>query len=502
MIDVAYTKIWPIKGSASQNGMLISRVIKYDKDEKKTSYKTESKTFGTSEISNVINYTSNASKTDEQKYVSTVNCTVNYCIEEMLSTKKRYGERGNRILYHAVQSFKPGEIDRNDPKLAHELGVRLAKELWGDRFEVVITTHLDREHIHNHFAINSVSFLDGKKFDWDKEYIRMRDLSDRLCREHMLSVIEAKGSEGMVHRGVVRADEEGRYTLEKIVKEDIDACIMCAGNLDEWFHLMRDKGYRINTEGKYLKVFPYGHKKCIRVDRRFLAKYGMDYSLTGIAEMIAEHRSSRMNEIGSNGFGKDEENYIPDTGYVVEKVPVLERESEEFTDGKLFREYGFRMPKKVRGLQKNYNRYLYLLGVHPAVTPRRIARTHFLLREDLLKLDRLIGENNLLISRNITDMDKLEEVTGVEADKLKDMCSSRDKLRNRIRRASSGKLEKMRQELAALNEAVRKQRKTVFYLKDIKETLKAMDRKIVMYERLREEETREKTDKSNREYNR
>ena len=501
---MAYTKIWPIKGTAEQNGKLITRVIKYDKDENKTVLKTGNQSLGSNEITNVINYTSNAEKTAEHKYVSSVNCTVNYCIEEMLNTKRRYGAKGNRILYHAVQSFKPGEIDRNDPKLAHEIGVRLARELWGDRFEVVITTHLDREHIHNHFCINSVSFLDGRKFIWDKEYIRMRNLSDRLCREHALSIIDKNGSAGVVHRGVVRAEDEGRYTLENIVKEDIDSCIVCSENLDEWMRLMKGKGYSISTEGKYLKVFPYGHKKCIRVDRRFLAKYGMDYSLEGIAEMIAEHKKNRDISTGIKDVYKhnmDNDIYLPDTGYVIEKAISPEGEDDGLSDGKLFKEYGFRMPKKVKGLQKTYNRYLFLLGVHPEVTPRRITRTHFLLREDLLKLDKLISENNLLISRDITDTEKLGEVTQMESKALNDMYERRNKLRNRIRRATPEKLDVMRQELKKMNEDIKKQRKTVFYLKDIKETLKNINRKTEMYERLTDE-NKSRDNVNNRGYSR
>lgn len=500
MINMAYTKIWPVKGPVSRSSNVVSKVIKYDKDEKKTVQKNVSLNPSSNEVSNVINYASKAEKIGEQKFVSSVNCTVNYCIEEMLNTKKRYGERGNRLLYHAVQSFKPGEIDRNDPKLAHEIGVRLAKELWGDRFEVVITTHLDREHIHNHFAINSVSFLDGKKFKWDQEYTRMRDISDKLCREHALSIIQKNESSGSVNRGVIRAEEEGRYTLERIVKEDIDVCIMCSDSLDEWLKLMKDKGYRIDNEGKYLKVFPYGHKKCIRVDRRFLAKYGQDYSLEGIAEMIAEHKKS--GQMIKDKSNEDDDNYVPNMGYVIEKtdIPVGNKASNP-GENKLFKEYGFRMPKKVKGLQRHYNRYLFLLGVHPAVTPRRIARTHFLLREDLLKLDRLIGENNLLISRDITDTEKLEEVTHMESESLNDMYTRRNRLRNRIRRAAPEKLEKMRQELIEMNEDIKKQRKTVFYLKDIKETLKSMNRKTEMYERLRDE-NKDRDNLNNRGYSR
>ena len=146
---MAYTKLWPIKGNLSSSGMVVSRVINYDKNEEKT----VKKIFSGGEISSVINYTFNADKTGERKYITTINCMEATCIDEMLLTKKRYGETGNRIMYHGVQSFKPGEIDKNNPELAHQLGVKLAKELWGDRFEVVVTTHLDREHIHNHFVL-------------------------------------------------------------------------------------------------------------------------------------------------------------------------------------------------------------------------------------------------------------------------------------------------------------------------------------------------------------
>jgi len=480
---LAYTKLWPITGSLSSSGMIVSKVIKYDKNEAKTvkadtNIKT-SKTFSGGEISNVINYTSNSVKTGEKKYVTTINCTEEKCIDEMLMTKRRYDEKGRRIMYHGVQSFKPGEIDRNSPELAHQLGIKLAKELWGSRFEVVVTTHLDREHIHNHFAINSVSFIDGKKLDWDKEYRKMREVSDRLCRENALSIISENEFSGHVHRGAMRAESEGRYTIESIVKEDIDTCIKCSKNLDEWFALMKGKGYRIDPSGKYLKVFPYRHSKCIRVDRRFLAKYGKDYSLSGIAEMIADN-------ILDGGYEKPEEDMlrIPEevesVGYIIEPA----EDDEDYHDFEYenmirpFKEFGYKMPRQVSGYQRIYNRYLILLGVHPARSVRRNARTHYLLREDLLKLDRYIAENNLLISRNITNAATLSSTKNIEKTRLSEVETARKKIRNKIRRAEKTELPEMLEKLADMNREIKDIRRTVYYLNDIEKSIQEMKEKV------------------------
>ena len=516
---MAYTKLWPIRGSMTSSGMIVSKVITYDKNEEKTVKKDEShnngsipvgkisinKTFSGGEISNVINYTSNSDKTGERKYITTINCTEENCIEEMLLTKRRFGENGNRIMYHGVQSFKPGEIDKNNPELAHQLGVKLAKELWGGRFEVVITTHLDREHIHNHFAINSVSFIDGKKFIWDDEYKRMRETSDRLCREHRLSIIEGCELGGHMHRGAMRAESEGRYTIESIVKEDIDLCIRCSKTLDDWYELMKQKGYRIDSSGKYLKVYPYRHSKCIRVDRRFLAKYGQDYSLSGIAEMIADNvASGGYIEPADDMFSIPEE--ILETGYMIvpeDLYTVDDRNMDEWDDSgysedacyfKQFNEYGFKMPRKVQGIQRVYNRYLILLGVHPARSVRRNARTHYLLREDLLKLDKYLAENNLLISKDIKDMDTLSDVRKIEIKKLDELSSVRNKVRNKIRRAKEDDRPELYEKLAEMNREIKEQRKTVYYLKDIENSIPQMEKKISHVVELYKTRDRENTE--------
>lgn len=149
-------------------------------------------------LSDVIDYAVNSEKTQaadgEQEeilhsFVSGVNCHPRTAREEMLAVKRRFGKENGTVAYHGYQSFAPGEAT---PELAHEIGLRLARQLWGDRYQVVVATHLDKaNHLHNHFVVNTVSFIDGIKYHRTaKDYHDMQAASDALCREYGLSVIE------------------------------------------------------------------------------------------------------------------------------------------------------------------------------------------------------------------------------------------------------------------------------------------------------------------------
>ncbi len=127
-------------------------------------------------------------KTEERVYVSGIRCDPEFAARQFQKTKQHYKKTGGILAFHGYQSFKPGEVDADT---AHRIGVELAKELWGDRFKVVVATHLNTDHYHNHFVINSVSIVDGYRYYDNKEtYRRMREVSDRLCKEHHLSVIK------------------------------------------------------------------------------------------------------------------------------------------------------------------------------------------------------------------------------------------------------------------------------------------------------------------------
>ena len=133
----------------------------------------------------------------------------------MMSVKKRYGKDEGIVAFHGYQSFAPGEFT---PALAHEIGVRLAQELWGGRFQVLVATHLDKaHHLHNHFVVNSVSYLDGKRYHrTNRDYRDMRATSDRLCREYGLSVIEHPQPGKSGPYGEWRGRHEGRHPYRNI----------------------------------------------------------------------------------------------------------------------------------------------------------------------------------------------------------------------------------------------------------------------------------------------
>lgn len=148
---MAATAIWKVKGNLGQ-------VVNYAANPDKT-------TFSPADLQglrDVMNYATQDYKTEEQRYVSGVNCIPEIARGEMMAVKRQFGKEDGIIAFHGYQSFAPGEVT---PEQAHEIGVKLARKLWGDRFQVIVATHLDKKHIHNHFVLNSVSFVDGKKYN-------------------------------------------------------------------------------------------------------------------------------------------------------------------------------------------------------------------------------------------------------------------------------------------------------------------------------------------------
>ena len=175
---MATTSLWHIKGR-------LKDLIDYVENPEKTAAKTPE----LQDLYNVFSYVQRPEATQEGEYVTAINCLKETALRQMILTKKRCGKTDGYIAWHGYQSFKPEEVT---PQLAHEIGVKLAKEMWGDRFEIIVTTHLDKEHIHCHFYFNSVSFQDGGKYNYSKtEQLRLREASDRLCREYgILSLLE------------------------------------------------------------------------------------------------------------------------------------------------------------------------------------------------------------------------------------------------------------------------------------------------------------------------
>ena len=204
------TSLWHIEG-------LLKDLIDYVKNPEKTKAKTPE----LQDLYNVFSYVQRPEATKKGEYVTALNCLRETALRQMILTKKRYGKTDGYIAWHGYQSFKPDEVT---PQLAHEIGVKLAKEMWGDRFETIVTTHLDKEHIHCHFCFNSVSFRDGGKYNYSKaERKRMMEISDRLCREYGLSVIEKPHK--APSRPVWLDEKSGKPTHYNVYRADVREAI-------------------------------------------------------------------------------------------------------------------------------------------------------------------------------------------------------------------------------------------------------------------------------------
>ena len=227
---MAVTSIWRVNGWLGKLVIYVENPEKTDNPSYVSQGTAEGKTGG---LDDVIQYAMNSSKTqkaDEEQaeilrnFVSGINCHPATAREEMLAVKKRFGKETGTVAYHGYQSFAPGEAT---PEMAHEIGIKLAQRLWGDQYQVLLATHLDREsHLHNHFVVNTVSFQNGIKYHRTaKDYHDMQVISDELCREYQLSVIEDPQYGRSKHYGEWRAEQEQRPTWRGLVRSDVDEAI-------------------------------------------------------------------------------------------------------------------------------------------------------------------------------------------------------------------------------------------------------------------------------------
>lgn len=212
-----------------------------------------------------IDYAVNGEKTEEKLYVSGINCMPDTSYKEMINVKKQFFKTDGIQCFHAVQSFVKGEIT---PEQAHEIGMKLAEELWGDKFQVVVTTHLNTDNLHNHFVLNSVSFLDGKRFcNTKKDYAIMRKTSDRLCEEYGLNVLSQE-------------EKYNKYATsslyKELMKDSIDYAIENAKDYNEFVKILQDLGYVITDKNETLSIRRDPYKRNTRIERQFGSKYSKE----------------------------------------------------------------------------------------------------------------------------------------------------------------------------------------------------------------------------------
>ncbi len=387
---MATTAIWDVTDR-------LDRVIDYATNPDKT----ENLDFSSPDfqgLRDVLKYTAREGKTEKQFYVTGINCDWVTACKQMSQTKLQFQKTDGILAFHGYQSFAPGEAT---PETAHAIGVKLAQELWGDRFEFVVSTHLDKGHLHNHFVLNSVSFMDGRRYyDNKASYSLMRRTSDRLCREYSLSVIENPQKGKSKHFAEWKAEQEGKPTWRGLIREDVDKAIAASMTFTQFIAALRKQGYEVKTGVKYMAVRPQGKERFVR-----LKTLGNDYTEEAIKERILKNRTPKPPQV----------------------LPEPKRKRYTVRGG-----MNLKKTKKLTGLQALYFHYLYKMGILPK---QRLSnkRTHFLLREDIRHMKQLISQTKLLCTQRIENKEQLLTYQNELEQEMTALISERKTLYNRLR---------------------------------------------------------------------
>ncbi|MBO5130499.1 MAG: relaxase/mobilization nuclease domain-containing protein [Oscillospiraceae bacterium] len=404
---MATTKLWHIKGR-------LRDLIEYVENPVKTVDPSMQDFF------NVFSYTQNPDKTDQGEYVTAINCVKEIALEQMILTKKQFCKDDGYIAWHGYQSFKPGEVT---PEQCHAIGVQTAKEMWGDGFQIIVTTHLDREHLHNHFCFNSVGFRDGRKYNYSKaERRRFMEVSDRICLEHDLSVI--RNPRKSPSRPVWLDEKAGKPTRYNIYREDFISAAEGSRTVEQLARYLTRLGYEVDFSGPKWKMKLPQYKYFTHIDT-------LNDKWT--PEFVRERMGSRTRY----GLVRP----------IVSASPYLPEELR-----------GTWQPGvKTTHIYRLYVWWQYQLGVMPKGTSYK--PTSPFMKEELRKLDQYTREIQYMGANHIETLDDLHADLAQTETELERLRTIRTKLQNQIRRADPERKEELRQDKAEITAQITELRK-------------------------------------------
>ena len=389
---MAVTAVWHVNSR-------VEKALNYVMNPEKTTEKPElapEAVAARKAVGDVIVYAENSEKTEQMMYVTGINCTPESALEEFMNTKRYWGKTDGRLAYHGYQSFKEGEGEIT-AEMAHEIGVKLAQELWGDRFEVIVATHLNTGHYHNHLIVNSVSFMDGLKYRRTKaDYRLMRIVNDRLCKEYNLNIVKSNSHTRGKSYAEWRDEKQGKKTVRGTIRDDIDYAISQSRSEREFAGTMKELGY----EFKFYKPdgTPYEHPGLKPPGAKGYFRFrglGQNYEYDSIRRRIIENTT------------------VPGTPLLVEKTssPAFNPRPNETALSSQYRLYVIRLfsySKKSRRTKREYIPYA--------------------LREDIAKLDQYIEQMDFLYQHKIGDTISLQSKKDALLSDLKHQIVERRKL--------------------------------------------------------------------------
>ena len=320
-----------------------------------------------------------------------INCQADMDFEQMMDTKKQFGKTDKRQGYHIILSFKEDEVE---PDRAFEIAQKFVAEYLGDAYEAVFVVHDNTDHVHSHVVFNSVSFVDGKKYRYEKgdwaKYIQ--PITNKLCQEYGLSIIDVEdGSKEKQHENYKDWSEyrEGSFVWADMIKRDLDACILQANDFSGFLELLSEKGYEVK-QGKYLAVRPQGMTRFRRCKT-----LGENYSQEAIVERIAK-----------------------------EDLFFYQSQNEE-KQAAIVKCYVKRYRRaKMSGLQKRYYAKLYRIGKLKKKPYSQVWKY----REDIRKMHKLQEQYLFLARHNIHSAEELVGTIASLTDKKKETSAEKSRI--------------------------------------------------------------------------
>lgn len=405
---MAYTSIIPVHR--------LKRSIDYIQDKEKTVKRAES----AGSLDEAIDYALNREKTEQTIFEDSIGCTCASAYADMTATKNRFHKTSGVQGYHLIQSFAEGEVT---PELAHLIGQELAEELLGGRFEVVITTHLNTSHYHNHLVFNSVSMTDGRKYHSNcrSYYGEIRKISDNLCRKYGLSVIQTNDGKGM-HYSQWQAEKAGNPTWRTGIRLDIQEAVRASFTWKQFLTEMEKMGYVWKSDRKYPALKAPGMERYIR-----LKSLGKNYTEMAIKEWL------------------------------------LQPGRKTYRQGR--KEKGANPVKKYFGLQALYYSYLYQMGAFRK-RPRRIP---YQIRAEIRILDQRIAQMEFLTKHGITTREQLMAFQKPLEEKVCFLIKERQKLYRK--EPGAERIARITEELKPLRKEIKMCVKILHHSREIEERL-------------------------------
>ena len=369
--------------------------------------KTTAQKYLDQDLYDAIRYVENDDKTDRQVYVDTINCSKRNAYGEMTAVQKRFGSRGDIVAWHGYKSFVTGEVT---PEEAFEIGKETARRMWGDKYQVVVTVHLNTDNLHCHFVVNPISFKDGSRFQ-SKIYNhrRLREISDEVCRERGKSVLENSRFYRTKSKGAYWAEKSGHPTHRDMLKRDVEYCLSVSYTKETFIKQLRGLGYEIDMIRMSVKA--KGWERAVRLS-------GLGFTPDVIARKLNEHYSQEW------AFVRDVWNTHPP------------KKTKSVLLSSIAHELGYQI-EHSHDVAEIYIDLLFLIIIEARRAVKEIKNAVIIsvdLRHQVKDLQQLIYDRNFLQEADIHTLPQLDRYIENTQTKIADLERERSLLRNKVRR--------------------------------------------------------------------